>query len=216
MQNERAASADLSGAMLGLTTADIEGALASGTYTAECYGPDGALKWRDTIENVWVSQGMEAVLTHVLKGSSYTAANFLGLIEDTGYGFSGANGSGVARTNLAGSITAAGGASPANGWNEAPSSTATPRGTPSFGSASSSGVNTDLALSASVSFSILATDTIKGCFMLIRSAAGTAPTSAVGNTNGALLSAGLFTGGDKAVGNGDTLNVSYTARLTTS
>ena len=35
----------------------------------------------------------------------------------------------------------------------------------------------------------------------------------VGNTNGALYSAGLFSGGDRAVANGDTLNVSYTASL---
>ena len=48
---------------------------------------------------------------------------------------------------------------------------------------------------------------------MCRSAAGTAPTTTVGNTNGALYSAGLFTGGDRAVANGDTLNVSYTASL---
>ena len=57
---------------------------------------------------------------------------------------------------------------------------------------------------------MLATDTIKGTFLLIRSGAGTAPSTTVGNTNGALLSAGLFSGGDRAVINGDTLNVSYT------
>ena len=54
---------------------------------------------------------------------------------------------------------------------------------------------------------------IKGAFLMCRSAAGTAPTTTVGNTNGALYSAGLFTGGDRAVANGDTLNVSYTASL---
>ncbi len=42
---------------------------------------------------------------------------------------------------------------------------------------------------------------------------GTASTATVGNTAGALYSAGLFTGGDKGVGNGDTLSVSYTASL---
>ena len=52
---------------------------------------------------------------------------------------------------------------------------------------------------------------IKGAFLLARSTAGTAPSTTVGNTNGALYSAGLFSGGDKSVANGDTLSVTYTA-----
>lgn len=61
------------------------------------------------------------------------------------------------------------------------------------------------------SHSILATDTVKGAALLCRSTAGTAPSTTVGSTAGALYSAGLFSGGDKAVANGDTLNVTYTA-----
>jgi len=161
------------------------------------------LAWRDTwAPNVVTTEGKNAALTHFLKGSSYTASQVLGLIEDTGY-------SAVANTNTAANITAVGGGSPANGWNEAPSSTLATRGTPAFGTASSG----SLATSSAVSLSIIATDTIKGAFLICRSAAGTAPTTTVGNTNGALYSAGLFTGGDRAVSNGDTLNVSYTASL---
>lgn len=160
------------------------------------------LVWADGFKNTVVTEGKNAALTHFLKGSSYTASQVLGLIEDTGY-------SAISATNTAASITADGGGSPANGWNEAQSSTAATRGTPSFGTASAGA----LASSSSVSFSILATDTIKGAFLLCRSTAGTAPTTTVGNTNGALYSAGLFSGGDRSVGNGDTLNVSYTASL---
>ena len=52
--------------------------------------------------------------------------------------------------------------------------------------------------------------------MVIKSAAGTASTSAVGNTAGALLSCGLFAEGDQVFSGAGTLNVTYTARLTTS
>ena len=47
----------------------------------------------------------------------------------------------------------------------------------------------------------------------MKNAAGTAPTTAVGNTAGALWSAGLFSGGDKAVQANDVLQVSYTTSL---
>lgn len=171
--------------------------------------------WRGGIENVWCLEGMEAVLTHALKGSAYTATAFVGLIDSVGYGFAGANGTGVTKGALAGSITAVGGASPANGWNEAPSSVLATRGTPSFGTAGSSGVNSDLA-SSSMPLSILAARTIKGCFLVIRSKAGTASTATVGNTAGAILSCGLFTEGDQVFSGAGTLNVTYTARLTTT
>lgn len=160
------------------------------------------LKWSERFQNLVVTEGRNALLTHGLKGSAYTASQVLGLIEDTGY-------SAVAAGNTAANITAVGGASPANGWNEAPVGTCAARQVPSFGTASGG----SLAASAAA-FPILATDTIKGAFLLCRSTAGTAPTTAVGNTQGALYSAGLFTGGDRAVANGDTLNVTYTAQLT--
>lgn len=159
-------------------------------------------KWRDRFMNTVVTEGKNAALTHFLKGSSYTASQVLGLIEDTGY-------SAISATNTAANITAVGGGSPTNGWNEAPVGTLATRGTPSFGTASAGA----LATSSAVALSILATDTIKGAFLLCRSAAGTAPTTTVGNTNGAIYSAGLFTGGDRAVANGDTLNVTYSGSL---
>jgi hypothetical protein len=167
------------------------------------------VKWVDEIHNVVCTEGKNAALTHMLKGSTYTAAQVMGLIEDAGYGFAGANGSGVAATNLMGSVTAAAGASPANGWNEAQSSSMATRGTPAFGTASAGA----LALSSALVFNMLATDTIKGAFLGMRSAAGTAPTTTVGNTSGAFWSAGLFSGGDKPVGNGDSLSVSYSTSL---
>lgn len=155
--------------------------------------------WSDVFHNTVVTEGKNAILTHFLKGSSYTASQVLGLIESTGY-------SAISATNTAANITAAGGGSPTNGWNEATSSMCAARQTPSFGTASAG----SLAASAT-SHSILATLTSKGAFLMCRSTAGTAPSTTVGNTNGALYSAGLYSGGDRSGVNGDTLQVTYTA-----
>ena len=187
----------------------VETAEAHGSYEVECRDSDGNIKWTDHIDNVVCTEGKNSALTNFLKGSAFTAAVYMGLIESTGYGFAGAQGSGAAATNLAASITAAGGASPANGWNEATSAMCATRGTPTFGTASAG----SLALSSALAFSIIGTATIKGCFLLVKTAAGVSPTTTVGNTAGSLYSAGLFSGGDKAVANGDTLSVSYTASL---
>lgn len=157
----------------------------------------------DHIINTVMTEGRNAKLTNHLKGSAFTQTVFMGLVESTGF-------SSYNATNTAANITAAGGGSPTNGWNEAQSSQCASRGTPSFGTASGG----SLALSAALNFSIIAAVTIKGAFLIVKSAAGTAATATVGNTNGALYSAGNFTGGDKVVGNGDTLSVSYTATLT--
>jgi len=63
------------------------------------------------------------------------------------------------------------------------------------------------ALSAACVFSINGDGTtIKGCFLN--------SVATKSGTTGTLFSAGLFTGGDKVLANGDTLNVSYTATLT--
>ena len=207
MEKANAISAAVSG--IGRNVGMAEGAEAHGRYFVQCFDKDGNLKWEDSIENAVVTEGKNAMLTNCLKGSAFTQTLYMGLIESTGYGYAGANGSGVAATNLAGSITAAGGASPANGWNEAPSSVCAARGAPSFGAASAGSI----ALSAAQAFSIVGSSTIKGCFLLMKSAAAVAPTSAVGNTSGALWSAGLFSQGDKNVSNGDTLNVSYQTSL---
>ena len=201
-QHEKANAQAAAGVSLARDAGMAEQAQAEGFYIFECYGADGKLKWRDHIENTVVTEGKNAALTHFLKGSSYTAAQVLGLIESTGY-------SAISATNTAANITAAGGGSPTNGWNEAQSSTLAARGTPSFGTASAGA----LATSSAVSCSIIGTATIKGAFLLCRSTAGTAPATTVGGTAGALYSAGLFSGGDRSVINGDTLNVTYTASL---
>ena len=157
-------------------------------------------KWSDHIRNLVTTEGKNALLTHALKASALTQTVVMGLVESTGY-------SSFNATNTAANITAVGGGSPTNGWNEATTSQCAARGSPSFGTASAG----SLATSSAVAFSMLATATMKGAFLMMKSTAGTAPTTTTGNTNGALYSCGAFSGGDRAVINGDTVNVTYTA-----
>jgi len=141
-------------------------------------------KWKDTICNLVTTVGKNNLLDNHLAGSSYTAAWFMGLIGATSYG------AGPAAGDTSASHA---------GWVEATGYSAGTRPAPSFSAASGG----SKATSSNVSFSINATETMKGCFLISNSTKG--------GTTGVLYSAGLFTGGDQPVVNGNTLNVSYTA-----
>lgn len=145
------------------------------------------LKWKDSIENVVTTVGKNNMLDNHLAGSSYTAAWFMGLISSVSYTTGPAAGDTMASHG---------------GWTEDTNYAAATRPAPSFSAASGG----SKATSSNVSFSMNATATIKGCFIN--------SVSTKGGTTGTLFSAGLFTGGDQPVVNGNTLNVSYTATLT--
>lgn len=162
---------------------------ASGRYEVECYGPDGRLKWRDTIHNVITTVGKNDWLDKYIGGSSYTATVRMGL-KGTG-------------TAVAGDTQAS-----HAGWSEvglanAPTYTGN-RPTPSF-SAASGGVK---STSAAVSFAITSSGTVAGCFI------NNGGSATKDDTTGVLFSAGDFSGGSKTVANGDTLNVSYSLTIT--
>ena len=176
-----------------------EGMEAHGRYHVVCHDADGNLKWEDDIENVVCTEGKNFALNQILGGTAFVAA-YLGLISSVSWS---AVAAGDTMAQLAGT----------NGWREAGTTNApqwtTPasgaRGTPSF-SAASGGVK---STSAAVTFSISTSGTIKGCFVVIGTGAVTTNLS----TAGSLLSAGTFTGGDKVVGSGDTLSVTYSLTL---
>lgn len=173
---------------------------AHGHYTVECRDAAGKLKWSEDIDNVVCTEGKNSCLQNFLVGSAFTQVVYMGLISATGYTTPPAAG------NTAANIATS---SSANGWNEAVTGTCAARQAPAFGTAATGSIS----LSAARTFAIVGSDTIKGVFLLVKNATGTAPTSSVANTSGALFSAGLFSGGDKVVGNGDTLSVSYTASM---
>lgn len=176
-----------------------EPAEAHGHYEVECIGPDGQVKWRDTIENTIMTEGKNLALDTYLAGSGYTVVGpYMGLISSVSY-------TAIAAGDTAAQINGT------NGWKEAGSSTnfplyTTPRKTCAW-SAASAGAK---ALSAALSFPIITTGgTIKGAFIIY----GTGALSTIADVNGKLYSAGLFSGGDKVVSPGDTVNVSYTASI---
>jgi len=166
----------------------------AGLFTAECYGADRTLKWRDVFANTVVTVGKNAMLDAALAGSSYSVTGpYMSLISSTSWS----------------AISAADTMSSHAGWLEAGGASA-----PTYSgnrktcawSAASAGAK---ALSSALGFAITGTGTIKGCFILF----GSGALNTKDDTNGTLYSAGLFTGGDRSVISGDTVNVSYSTSL---
>lgn len=153
-----------------------------GVYRVECVRPDGTVAWSDTFRNLVTTAGKNLALDTVLSGSAYTAAWYLSLIDAAGY-------SAVAAGDTAASHA---------GWAEFTGYSNSTRPAPSWGSASGGS-----KASTTTSFNINAGGTVKGAILISNSTKG--------GTTGTLYSAGLFSGGDKVVASGDTLNVTYTA-----
>jgi hypothetical protein len=170
-----------------------------GRYEFKCYDKNGKLKWEDHIDNVITTLGKNAVLDAALAGSAYSAIGpFMGLISSVGY-----TGAPVAADTMASHAT----------WFEVDAASHFPtvaaRLTTNGNWAAAAGGAK--SLTAALSF-LIVTDggTLKGAFLVF----GTGAVATLGSTAGVLHSAGLFSGGDKVVGVGDTVQVSYTMSLT--
>jgi hypothetical protein len=166
-----------------------------GHYVVECLDKDGNLKWTDEIDNVVATIGKNLTLDTLLKGSAYTTVGpFMGLISLSSY-------SAIVSGDTMGSHTGwveAGSANPATISNKRQSLVL---------SSTSAGV---IQTSSAASFSVTSSGVIKGAFVVT----GAGAVSTQDNTSGTLLSAGLFTGGDKTVANADTINVTWSLTLT--
>lgn len=186
MFDERGAALAMGGAGIESNSGMGEGANATGTYRVECRDAEGNLRWAEDIENLVTTVGKNDALDKYLSGSAYTAAWYVGLISSASF--------------AAGPVDADTAASHA-GWTESANYTQGTRPAAAWSGASGG----SKSLSTPAQFSINANVTIKGCFLISNNAKS--------GTTGILYSAGLFSGGDKIVQNGDTLNVSYTASL---
>jgi len=161
---------------------------AGGVYTVECVGPDGQVKWADSFHNLVMNGGLANMNGAYLAGSAQSTTWYLGLVTGPGSG-----------TTFAAGDTLA----PHAGWTESTSYTGN-RKAVTFGSATTANPSVITNSASPSSFAMNATATIAGAFLC----------NVATGTSGVLFSAGDFTGGDKSVASGDTLNVTYTFSLT--
>ena len=167
-----------------------EGAAGGGTFIFEARDKDGNLKWRDEAKKLTTNQGRQDMNAKYFLGSSYTAAWFIGLVNNT------------PTPSYAVADTMASHA----GWVETTDYSGTDRATATFGTATTadpSVISNSVASGGTVAtFGITGTVTIDGAFL-------TATQDNSTNT-GVLFSVAAFESpGDRSVVNGDTLNVTY-------
>lgn len=182
---DQSRAADAMSAALVATHSAGDTLQAHGWLRVECRDADGNLRWAEEGPNLIVTTGRNKLLDETLGGSAYTAAWYVGLIDNAGF------------TAIAAGDTMASHA----GWSESSAYTEATRPAMSFSAASAG----SKASSANVSFSINATATINGAFL--------ADNATKGGTTGVLFAGKSFTAA-RSVQSGDTLNVGYTASLT--
>jgi hypothetical protein len=118
--------------------------------------------WVEEVQNLVTTQGLNDTLTKYFKGSAYTAAFYLGLINN-------ANFSALAAGDTAAKITTGVPSGGTNGWAESTAYTESVRQTVTLGTAA--GGSIDNTASAAV-FTINAAVTINGIFMVTTSTKG--------------------------------------------
>lgn len=171
---------------VGKTAQDEEKGGFGGVFKVTCFDVNGNLKWEEAFHNLVVNVGLQDLNTKYFTASGYTPVWYLGLVDG-----------GTTPTYAAGDTLAS-----HAGWTELAAGTiySGSRKSVTFGTATTADPSV-ITNSASPSvFNILASATVAGAFL----------TSASSGTSGVLFSEGNFTGGNKIVANGDTVNVTYT------
>ena len=175
-----------------------------GYYDVKCFDSEGNLKWEEKAPNLVTAVGKQSLFDYYFGttgtgGGTASGANYLGLVT-----------SASATANYFQSDTMVTHA----GWYEPATSVYAARQSPNWnastngGQASPSNIVTKNA--AALTFSMLSSATIFGCF----TNGGASASATVSATTGVLYSAGSFTGGSKIVSNGDSLAITYTTTAT--
>jgi hypothetical protein len=188
MFNEKATSTDTVSAGLVARTGAEFSARAGGVFHVECLDKDGNLKWKTSEHNLVVNEGLQSMNTQYFKGSTYTAAFFLGLITGPGSG-----------TTFAAADTLA-----SKAWTEYTDYSGS-RKAVTFGTATTADPSVISNSASPSAFTISgAGGVVAGAFLCTVSS----------GTSGVLFSESDFQSpGDRTVVSGDTLNVTYTFSL---
>lgn len=152
-------------------------------FLFEAYDPDGNLKWREVAHNTVVDEGLDEILDKFYKGSSYTAAHYVGLTDGSPSFASG---------DTMGSQA---------GWSEVTDYDEAAR--PGFTPGTVSGQSVDNSGNVAT-FTINSNSTTIGGGFLTTD-------DTVGGTAGTLIGGAAFTNGDRMLSTGDTLDVTVVA-----
>lgn len=157
-------------------------------FVIECRGPGGRLKWVEYAENLIPNAGLNEMLDKFYKGSGYTAAFYVGLMDGT-------------PTPAAGDTMAS-----QAGWDELTAYSGSNRPTLVLGSVSGQSVDNS---ASKASFTIDTNSTVIGGAFLVTDATK-------GGTAGILISAAAFAAGNKQIDQNDVLNVTVTCTFASS
>ena len=168
-----------------------------GRYDVVCLDSEGNVKWTDVAHNQTTNQGKNGMLNGYLGAGAVPASWYCSLITASSISLTSVY-SAINSTSPATCVTEVGtgviAARKLMTWAAA--------GTPTAGAIASN----------TVSFAITGAATVIGN-MVVSGGTGITNLGDVAAASGVLLSAGSFTGGPKTVGNGDTLNVSYSLSM---
>ena len=161
-----------------------EAAKAVGKYFFECYDKDGNLKWTAESKNLVVNVGLQ-FMANSLYAVTTISAWYIGLY-----------GAGASNTPAAGDTM-----SSHAGWTENTTYSNATRPAATFAAATTASPSVVTNTANKATFNINGSTTVGGAFLT--------SDSTKGGTTGTLFSASDFTGGDRSVVNGDTLQVTY-------
>lgn len=155
----------------------------AGIYEMWFIDRHGVERWRQRIQNVIMTVGVNLMLDTALAGSAYTVVGpFVYIVSTTGF-----------------TAFAQGDTMLSHAWTE--STAYGTRGSVTWAAAAGRAK----AFSTATVITITGTDTLQGGGLVY----GSGASSVAGNTGGVLWSGGSFTGGTQPVSAGGTLNVTY-------